>query len=278
MYKKSFFLQSIFSLTALSAQDQIHFLDPQVIATQGDFHSPIVFVNQSGSSIAFFNDDKGATYNILYSILLQNNSSWTTPQQLVTGVKKEASYVNTTMNSSGDGIIVLNTEGPNLASYRFHLDAQEVVFSDQITSSTQIDTYDPAVGIDESGNILCAWKDATSTSHGANIYAATLFKNSSTWSDKVLVANPTDNTRTCNVARVAMNQAGNGVILWNDWINNSSYGQYYSKRISLKSGTFFLSDTIMKLPSDTIDNKKQEDDVGCGVDALGNVIVAWRYA
>lgn len=281
MYKKSFFLQSFFSLTALLAQDVIHLVPSQTSQpSAAQVPSPIVFVSNTGSALALLNENEGQNNNILSAFMPAQSNTFNPPEDVYTvGSKKSASYTNTAMNSSGEGIIVFNiqnTDPDDFYSKRFQISAQDVTFESLPSLTVSGGVYDAAVGIDASGNVVCAWKDGSATTAGTKVYASCLHKADHSWSTPQLVATPS-NGRACNAVRVAINASGEGIILWNDFTINGDYGQYYSKRISLKSGTFFLSDTIMKLPSDTIDNKKQEDDVGLGVDALGNVIVAWRY-
>ena len=124
--------------------------------------------------------------------------------------------------------------------------------------------YDPAIGIDSSGNFVVVWQDVR---NGYDIYAQQYLKDGAKQGVNFRV-NDDGGTNYQYAPAIGVANSGNFIIVWSDKRNVTDadiYAQQYSRSGVAQGCNFQVND----------EGRYNQEYPAIGVDAIGNFVVAW---
>lgn len=224
--------------------------DPDYNALNGN-----LAMDEKGNAIAIWQSEQT---NIQAACLVGN--TWSAPQ-IISNTDYSAAFPQISMNDSGQAVAVwekiIKTNQTIIESATF---SNGIWSAPTSLTSADLQSSDPAVGIDASGNAVAVWQ--VFLNEGMNAIAASHLKDN-TWSPSVQISLPKDNSIE---PEVSVNSKGHAAIVWQGALFN---GRALSE-VVLFDGTNFSAPVILSNPN--LDSILQE----VLMDEAGNVVVTWQ--
>lgn len=177
------------------------------------------------------------------------------------------------MNSNGDALIVWESndqdgEGRGIYGQRYDSTGAAVGTEFLINTETGLNQDNPAVAMDEAGNVVVAWESTGQDGSGSGIYAQRYNSNGGTKGQEFRVNSVNDGNQTSPV--VEMDGAGNFIIGWTDdtrgGAGNNLFARQYNRKGATVGDEFQINDT----------KAKDQDNAAIAISELGDVLVVWE--
>ncbi len=235
---------------------------------------PLVFSQATNRLITVVDDAGGnpvqVTLTMTGGTLTLANS--TGPEYQVTStVVGDQQAARVAMTSSGAYVVVWQSagqDGSGQGIYAQQFDANRIALAPEfrVNTTTDGDQTAPAVATDASGGFAVVWQSADGA--GTGIYLQRYAASGAALGGELRV-----NTRTAgnqSVADIAMDAAGNFVVVWQsdgqDGDRSGIYGQRYSASGVAQGSEFRVNTTVVK----------QQTTPAVAMDASGGFVVAWQ--
>jgi len=242
---------------------------PTLIETDdaGYATDPVIAMDKSGNAMAVWQQSDGTRYNIWSNRFTASTGTWGTATLLETDNAGNALYPQIAIDAFGNAMTVwFQYDGTrdNIYSNRY------IASTGTWGTPTLVETDNtggaeyPKVAIDISGNAVAVWQQSDGTRF--NIWSNRFTASTGTWGTATLIE--TDNAGDAVNPRVAVDGAGNVVVVWNQ--NDGTQSRIYSNRYVVSVGTWGTAKPI--------DTKNLGDAFIPNVvmDSPGNAVVVWN--
>ena len=259
----------------------IYMTTTEVVSTESVSHSydPAIAVDGAGNAHVVWHEFSGADTDILYKQWNATSSTWTTTEVVSTESTGDSGNPAIAVDGTGSVHVAWNDytdydgSGANIDIFykRWNVTSSTWTTTEVVSTESTNYSYDPAIAVDDTGNVYVAWEYYTGSGIDSDIFYKRWNATSSTWTTTEVVS--TESTDRSESPTIAVDGVGNIHVAWQDWTNYSGSGTDYDifyKRWNTTSSTWTTSEVISTestgfslYPTITTDD-------------AGNVHVAWH--
>jgi hypothetical protein len=158
--------------------------------------------------------------------------------------------------------------GAAVMARRYSADGSPIGDEVQLNTFTTNSQHVPAVAMDASGGFVIAWSDGAQDGNGAGIVGTRVHSSGAVLVPPFVIN--TFTTGTQSQPSVAMDAAGNFVVVWQsryqDGDQHGIYGQRFSAALAAQGGEFRVN----------VDTTSDQTYPSAAMDAAGNFVVVWQ--
>jgi uncharacterized protein YpmB len=231
-------------------------------------------IDNNGNAIIVWRQNDGANDQIFKSEY--RSGVWHNPASLSDHISisgQDAGDPHVTMDNNGNAIIVWRqNDGANLqifkSEYRSGTWHNPTSLSDHISPNGQdAAEWPPQVAMDDNGNAIIVWDQ----SDGANDQIFKSEYRSGTWHNPASLSdNISPNGQDAELPQVAMDDNGNAIIVWDQYISNGGLRQIFKSEY--RSGTWHDPANLSNYISL---NGQDANDPHVAMNDSGNAIIVW---
>jgi len=244
------------------------------------YDSPQVAMNNNGNAIIVWTQSDGSNYQVYKSEY--HNGAWTHPADLADNISPDGTDAFTpqvAMDDNGNAIIVWQQKDNSgyqqiyKAEYRNGTWTYPADLTDKL-STDGTGAFAPRAAMDDNGNAVIVWTQYDgSANYNYQIYKAE-YRNGAWTLPADLTDNISPDGTDASVSRVAMDDNGNAIIVWQQK-DNSGYQQIY--KAEYRNGAWTAPQSLLDRESVNLyGTDASNPDVA--MDDNGNAIIVWQQA